>query len=330
MGSGARAACAEPQWEVDRLIAQFDFEPAAIGAAAAQLATESREGALVDRLWDACRMQARPRLDDLAQRIEPMAGWDDLVLPQLQRDVLGQVTAHVRHRTTVYEKWGFAGKSSRGLGIAALFCGPSGTGKTMAAEVVARELSLDLYRIDLSSVVSKYIGETEKNLRRVFDAAEGAGAVLLFDEADALFGNRSEVRDSHDRYANIEVSYLLQRIEATAGWRCSRRICRNAIDQAFLRRFRFVVEFPFPDLAARSGDLAPRVPTGGAPRPRRSRRLARLDVAGGNIRSIALGAAFRAADSGEAVGMDHLGQAVREEYAKIERPLPDLEAIAWS
>src|SRR5918999_530797 len=137
--------------------------------------------------------------------------------PWAQRRTLGQIAAHVRRRTTVYDDWGFAHRGARGLGMGALFAGPSGTGKTMAAEVLARELELDLYRIDLSSVVSKYIGETEKNLRRVFDAAEEGGAILLFDEADALFGKRSEVKDSHDRYANIEVSYLLQRMDSYRG-----------------------------------------------------------------------------------------------------------------
>ncbi len=157
------------------------------------------------------------RMDELAQRIEPVATWDDLVLPEAQRGTLREIAIHVRQSVSVYDDWGFAGKSARGLGISALFAGASGTGKTMAAEVLANELALDLYRIDLSAVVSKYIGETEKNLRRVFDAAEDGGAILLFDEADALFGKRSEVKDSHDRYANIEVSYLLQRMEAYRG-----------------------------------------------------------------------------------------------------------------
>ena len=165
-------------------------------------------------LWDACRRQARARLGDLAQRIRPVATWDDLVLPEAQRETLRAIGLQVRQRATVYGRWGFAERSNRGLGISALFAGASGTGKTMAAEVLANELALDLYKIDLSQVVSKYIGETEKNLRRVFDAAEEGGAILLFDEADAIFGKRSEVKDSHDRYANIEVSYLLQRMEA--------------------------------------------------------------------------------------------------------------------
>ncbi len=163
-----------------------------------------------------------------------------------------RIAAHVRHRATVYDAWGFAAKSPRGLGISALFAGASGTGKTMAAEVLAGELRLDLYRIDLAGVVSKYIGETEKNLRKVFDAAEDSGAILLFDEADALFGKRSEVKDSHDRYANIEVSYLLQRMEAYRGLAILTTNLKSALDPAFLRRIRFVVQFPFPDAAQRA------------------------------------------------------------------------------
>src|SRR5262249_42933134 len=159
----------------------------------------------------------RTRLDALAQRIDASAAWSDLVLPALETQTLRGIAAQVRQRVQVYQRWGFAQKIDRGLGISALFVGQSGTGKTLAAEVLARELELDLYRIDLSQVVSKFIGETEKNLRRVFDAAEESGAILLFDEADALFGRRSEVKDSHDRYANIEVSYLLQRMEAYRG-----------------------------------------------------------------------------------------------------------------
>src|SRR6185312_5093877 len=205
-----------------------------------------------DDLWNVCRSLSRPKLEDLAQRIVPCATWDDLILPELQKQTLRQLAAQVRHRMRVYETWGFAAKGRRGLGVSALFTGLSGTGKTMAAEVLARELRLDLYRIDLSAVVSKYIGETEKNLKVVFDAAEEGGVVLLFDEADALFGKRSEVRDSHDRYANIEVSYLLQRMEAYRGLAILTTNMRDALDSAFLRRLRFVVSFPFPDADGRA------------------------------------------------------------------------------
>ena len=204
-----------------------------------------------------------------------------------------------------------------------------GTGKTLAAEVLANELRLDLYRIDLSAVVSKYIGETEKNLRRVFDAAEEGGAVLLFDEADALFGKRSEVKDSHDRYANIEVSYLLQRMEEYRGLAILTTNLKSALDKAFLRRLRFVVQFPVP----RRGRTAPR--SGAACSPRRSDRRARSDAArdaagaGGNIRNIALNAAFLAADAGEPVRMTHILAAARSEYAKLERQISPSEVTGW-
>src|SRR4029077_1993467 len=183
-------------------------------------------------LWNACRSLARPRLEDLAERIVPCAGWDDLVLPEAQKLILRHLAAQVRQRLKVYESWGFSDKSQRGLGLSALFAGPSGTGKTLAAEVMAGELRLDLYRIDLSAVVSKYIGETEKNLKQVFDAAEEGGALLLFDEADALFGKRSEVRDSHDRYANIEVGYILQRVEAYQGMAILTTNLKSSMDTA--------------------------------------------------------------------------------------------------
>jgi SpoVK/Ycf46/Vps4 family AAA+-type ATPase len=192
----------------------------------------------------------------------------------------------------VYKEWGFAGKGGRGLGISALFAGSSGTGKTMSAEVLAKELRLDLYRIDLSSVVSKYIGETEKNLRRVFDAAEGGAAVLLFDEADALFGKRSEVKDSHDRYANMEVSYLLQRMEAYQGLAILTTNLKNALDTAFMRRIRFVVQYPFPDSTQRAEIWSRVFPKNTPTEGLNVRRLAQLNVAGGNIRNIALNAAF--------------------------------------
>jgi hypothetical protein len=302
---------------------QFRLGADGVSAAAARV----RAGASA---WDACREQARPRLDDLAARIEPAARWDDLVLPAPQLDTLRELALHVRRRATVYEDWGFASKGARGLGIGALFAGPSGTGKTMAAEVLANELRLDLYRIDLSAVVSKYIGETEKNLRRVFDAAEEGGAILLFDEADALFGRRSEVKDSHDRYANIEIGYLLQRMEAYRGLAILTTNLRGALDQAFLRRLRFVVQFPFPDATQRAEIWRRVFPAETPLNGLRPERLARLNVAGGAIRNIALGAAFLAADDGGRVGMGHLLRAARSEYAKLEKPLSDAEIGGWT
>ena len=314
---------------LDAVVAQFRLEPGAIGAAAVSI--DGVEGDEAGRtLWEHCRSQSRPRLDDLAQRIESPSGWDDLVLPEAQRAVLREVAAHVRHRPTVYDAWGFRQRGPRGLGISVLFAGPSGTGKTMAAEVLANELRLDLYRIDLSAVTSKYIGETEKNLRRVFDAAEGSGAILLFDEADALFGKRSEVRDSRDRYANQEVSYLLQRMEAYRGLAVLTTNLKDALDAAFLRRIRFVVHFPFPDAEHRERiwrrAFPPAVPTEAL----EPEKLARLNVAGGNIRNIALAAAFLAAGEGTPVRMAHLEKAARSEYDKLERPLVESETRGWA
>lgn len=328
--------------KLSAVVSQFNLGPAAIRSAAWQASIDAPQGTevegedsagrperFVEHLWDACRVQARPRLEGLAQRIEPSATWDDLVLPENQKQVLSQIAVHVRRRAKVYQTWGFGSKGSRGLGISAMFAGVSGTGKTMAAEVLAKELRLDLYRIDLSQVVSKYIGETEKNLRRVFDAAEEGAAVLLFDEADALFGKRSEVKDSHDRYANIEVSYLLQRMEAYRGLAVLTTNRKSALDQAFMRRIRFVVEFPFPDAPQRA-EIWRRVfpeatPTDGL----KIDRLSRLHATGGHIRNIALGAAFLAADAGEPVRMSHVLNSARSEFAKMEKPLPDTEVAGW-
>jgi hypothetical protein len=308
------------------LVSQFNFTVPAIRASVQEALGSGAEGeALARALWDAGRAQARPRLEDLAQRIVSRSTWDDLVLPEAERAMLREIAAHVAHRTTVYETWGFQALGTRGLGISALFAGASGTGKTMAAEVLADALRLDLYRIDLSGVVSKYIGETEKNLRRVFDAAEDGGAILFFDEADALFGKRSEVKDSHDRYANIEINYLLQRMESYQGLAVLATNMKGALDPAFLRRIRFVVNFPFPDATQRAElwrrMFPPPTPTEGLDVV----TLARLSIAGGNIRNIALNAAFLAAQAAEPVRMPHILRAVRSEYAKLERPLSEIE-----
>jgi len=310
--------------QVVDLVSQFSLTVPAIRASVREAQAAGDGRAPEARLWHACRSQARLRLNDLTQRIEPTAAWDDLVLPPAEKSLLRDVAAQVAHRARVYETWGFAEKIARGLGISALFSGPSGTGKTMAAEVLANELDLDLYRIDLAGVVSKYIGETEKNLRRVFDAAEDSGAILFFDEADALFGKRSEVKDSHDRYANIEVSYLLQRMEAYRGLAVLATNLKGAVDAAFLRRIRFVINFPFPDLVQRA-EIWRRVfpaktPTDGLDLT----VLARLSIAGGNIRNIALNAAFLAARSDEPVRMTHVLHAARSEYVKLEKPLTEI------
>jgi len=200
---------------------------------------------------------SRPKLDNLAMRIESSATWEDLVLPRRQIQILRNIAAHFRQGILISGRRGFATESIGGLGLNALFVGESGTGKTLASEILANELRLDLYRIDLSQVVSKYIGETEKNLRRIFDAAEDGGVILFFDKADALFGKRSEVKDAHDRYANIEISYLLQRMEAYRGLAILTTNTKNTIDAAFLRRFRFIVNFPSSDGAL----ICPRKPS---------------------------------------------------------------------
>ncbi|SOE87096.1 ATPase family associated with various cellular activities (AAA) [Burkholderia sp. YR290] len=311
---------------LDALGAQFDLDAGAIHLTCSEALQSSTAGRDLDAtLWELCRARARPRLNELAERIVPAATSEDLVLPEVQKRTLREIATHVRHRIKVYETWGFAGMGSRGLGISALFTGQSGTGKTMAGEVLANELNLDLYRIDLSQVVSKYIGETEDNLRRVFDAAEGGSVILLFDEADALFGKRSEVKDSHDRYANIEVSYLLQRMEAYRGLAILTSNMKNALDQAFLRRIRFVVQFPFPDAAQRA-EIWRRVfpkktPTDSLDYP----LLSRLQLSGGNIRSMAVNAAFMAAEAQCSVRMEHLRQAARNEFIKLERPFNEAE-----
>jgi hypothetical protein len=318
----------------DRVAAQFSMDRATIETVAVEaVAHASRLKLAPDAIgtvaWDFCRARVRARLDGLAQRVRSTIGWEDLILPEAEMTTLRTIAAQSRQRMTVYERWGFANKSSRGLGISALFSGPSGTGKTMAAEVLANDLQLDLYRIDLASVVSKYIGETEKNLRRVFDAAEQSAAVLLFDEADALFGKRSEVKDSHDRYANIEVSYLLQQMESYRGLAILTSNMKASLDPAFLRRLRFIIQFPFPDASHRLRLWRQTFPPETPVEALDFDKLAELKVTGGNIRSIAMNAAFLAADANEPVGMSHLRDATRIEYAKLERHLTAAETEAW-
>ena len=315
---------------------QDDETEAALGRAAAQFHLGSATmDDVVDGLvaaapqersqavWPAVREAARGGLDALAQRIVTQVAFDDLVLPVAQIAILRDIARHLRNREQVYRGWGFGDKHARGQGLTALFAGESGTGKTLAAEAIANEVDLDLYRVDLAMLVSKYIGETEKNLKRLFDAAEASGAVLLFDEADALFGKRSEVKDSHDRYANIEVSYLLQRIEAYRGLAILTTNMKSALDRAFLRRIRFVISFPFPDAPARERiwrrQFPARAPLGDID----FAALARLNLAGGHIHSIALNAAFKAADDSGRIDQVHLMQAARAEYAKLERSFTD-------
>ncbi|WP_414624338.1 ATP-binding protein [Calothrix sp. CCY 0018] len=327
--------------QVSNLVSQFNLSVPVIQAACSQVsvqwqqAQESEDTDNVDNinfnhlLWDTCRAQARPKLDDLAQRIDSIAKWEDLVLPESQVQVLRDVALQVKQRAKVYDEWGFGGKSKRGLGISALFAGVSGTGKTMAAEVLAGELKLDLYRIDLSAVISKYIGETEKNLGRVFDAAELGGVILLFDEADALFGKRTEVKDSNDRHSNVEVSYLLQRMESYRGLSVLTTNLKSSLDQAFLRRIRFITQFPFPDSTQRAEIWRRIFPKATPTEDLDYQKLGQLNVAGGNIRSIAMNAAFLAADAGDVVTMNCILQAAKSECIKLERTLTDTEVKGW-
>jgi hypothetical protein len=272
-------------------------------------------------LWRACKINAQPRLETLATRIDPVAHWQDLVLPEREMRALGYLVAQVRGRSTVLRHWGFGERITRGNGITALFAGQSGTGKSLAAEIIANELDLTLYRVDLSGVVSKYIGETERNLRRVFDAADEGGTLLLFDEADALFGKRSDVKDSHDRYANLEVSYLLQRMEDYAGIAILTTNQRHAIDQAFLRRLRFVVSFPFPSEAERKVLWQRAFPQRTPVDDLDVDRLATLAASGGMIRNIALNAAYTAAGNASDVTTELVLSLAHLEFVKYELPV---------
>ncbi len=287
----------------------------------ARAALSSNQDDLHSRVWQASLARSRPRMEMLAQRIDARATWQDIVLPETEERTLRQIADQVAQRSRVYDEWGFRQKMNRGLGISALFAGESGTGKTMAAEVIANNLQLDLYRIDLSSVVSKYIGETEKNLRKLFDAAEDGGAILFFDEADALFGKRSEVKDSHDRYANIEINYLLQRMEAYRGLAILATNMKNALDQAFMRRLRFVVSFPFPGMPERrliwERIFPPETPVEDLDYD----RLARLHLTGGSIHNAALNAAFLAAQANSTVTMSLVFEAVKAEFRKLDKPV---------
>ncbi|GAA4005698.1 ATP-binding protein [Allokutzneria multivorans] len=307
---------------VGELAGQFALDVGAISEIAAG-------GVGRERLWRACLHGTRPRLDSLAQRLQPAVGWDDLVLPQEEMTVLRQIAAQVANRGTVYDEWGFGERIVRGLGVSVLFSGPSGVGKTMAAEVLAAELNLDLYRIDLSAVVSKYVGETEKNLRRLFDAAETGGAILLFDESESLFGKRSEVKDAHDRYANIETGYLLQRMEAYHGLAVLTTNLRSALDVAFLRRLRFTIDFPFPGAEQRRELWQRAFPVHAPSSGLDFARLSQLQASGGMVRNIALNAAFLAAGDGGVITMPLVLRAARTEFRKLEIPFHERD-FAWT
>jgi SpoVK/Ycf46/Vps4 family AAA+-type ATPase len=270
----------------------------------------------------ACRHYAKARADGLARQIEPRATWADLVVPDEVQTQLEEFCAQVRHRGKVLYEWGFDRRLTLGKGLSALFTGPSGTGKTLAAEVIAHALEFDLLKVDLAAVVSKYIGETEKNLQRVFDSADRADCILFFDEADAVFGKRSEIKDAHDRYANIEVNFLLQRLDEYEGVAILASNLAQNIDEAFARRLQFTVEFPFPDERLRLSIWRNHF-------PKEAPVAADLDldyfarafkISGASIRKIVLNAAFLAADEGEPITAGHLLRATRREYERMGKP----------
>ena len=306
-----------------------------LGLAAKRDAQATFDLGFAPSVWASEHARAARALEGLAEPIQPQAIWDDLVLPEAQLRQLRQLAAFQTHRAQVLDTWGFRAKSSRGLGLAALFSGPSGTGKTMAAEIVAAELAppneaLGLYRVDLSAIVSKYIGETEKNLARIFDAAEHAGVVLVFDEGEALFGKRTtDVKDSLDRHANTETAFLLQRLEAYSGCAIVTTNLKATVDEAFLRRFRVVVDFPFPDTQLREQIWRVVFPEATPLDDLDYSALGKLAVSGGFIRSIALSAAFIAAADGGAVTMARIGRAARQEFGKIGKPLPEAQMRAF-
>jgi AAA+ superfamily predicted ATPase len=329
--------------ELDGLASRFRLTPGQIAEATAVAYHQARWRAVAQApeaassqspvhltlrdLFNAGRAQSGHDLAALAHKIAPVYTWDDIVLPDDTLAQLREICQRVIHQHRVLGAWGFDRKLSQGKGVNALFAGPSGTGKTMAAEIIANELGLDLYKIDLSGVVSKYIGETEKNLDRIFRAAEHANAILFFDEADALFGKRSEVRDSHDRYANIEISYLLQKMESYDGIAILATNLRQNLDDAFVRRLAFTVHFPFPDEASRRHVWAGIWPdeTPLAADVDLDFLARQFKLSGGNIKNIALAAAFLAAEDGGRVTMAHLRQATRREYQKMGKALSEAE-----
>jgi hypothetical protein len=310
--------------EVAALAGQFQLTTGQIRdavASARDMAAQRGEPLCSAHLFAAARAHSNPRLSSLARKIVPRYGWQDIVLPDDQVALLREIVATVRGRPQVLDEWGVGVKLVSSRGVTALFSGPPGTGKTMAAEIIAGELGLDLYKIDLSTVVSKYIGETEKNLERIFTEAERSNAILFFDEADALFGKRSEVRDSHDRYANIEISYLLQRMEAYDGVTVLATNLRANLDEAFTRRLQFSVDFPFPEAEDRLRIWQTLLPADVPRDPELDFYLLayRFRLAGGNIRNILVSAAYLAASDGQRVTMEHLLHSTRRELQKMGR-----------
>jgi AAA+ superfamily predicted ATPase len=313
------------QCDLNELAGEFRFTPGLIRAVAREalsisvLRGNASAAVTADDIRHAARNRCNTRLRGLAERVELLFEWDDLVLPLRVLQQLEEIAAGVRLRHLVHARWGFESKLGSHAGISVLFSGVSGTGKTMAAGVLARSLGLELYKIDLSCVVSKYIGETERNLARIFDEAEHSGAVLFFDEADALFGKRSEVKDAHDRYANIEVAYLLQKMEQFSGLAVLATNLSRNMDAAFVRRLQHVIEFPFPDVVHRERIWRAMFPPS-APQSEDldfSFLARQFEFSGGNIRNVVVAAAFLAANRDQSIGMEHLVQAIGREMQKM-------------
>ncbi|PXX60823.1 ATPase family protein associated with various cellular activities (AAA) [Nocardia tenerifensis] len=324
-GLWSRALGSEQRARVGVLAEQFRLDGPEIARIVGYTDLPADPDAATRALQTAARQSLRPRLAKLATRVRPVATWDTLVLPDHELDQLHQIAEQVAHRSTVYSQWGFGARMNRGLGINALFAGETGTGKTMAAEVLANALGLDLYRIDLAGVVDKYVGETPKHVRTIFDWGEAGEAILFFDECDAIFGKRSEVKDAHDRYANIEIDYLLQRMESYRGLAILATNMRDAVDRAFLRRLRFVVNFPFPSAEDRERMWRLAFPADTPVGALDYARLARVSLTGAAITDAALGAAFRAAAHGGEVGMRDVLMATRDQLRKQNRPVNEAD-----
>ncbi|NHN32429.1 ATP-binding protein [Paenibacillus sp. S3N08] len=289
------------------------------GGAIQQAGADKQAGASVEAaLYKACYMQVQHGLEKKAARIQPKYAWEDIILPIEQKEQLRQACNQMKYRAMVYGQWGFERKLAYGKGLSMLFAGPPGTGKTMSAQVVAKELQLELYKIDLSQVISKYIGETEKNLHEIFEEARISNAILFFDETDALFGKRSEVKDSHDKYANIETAYLLQKMEEYEGITVLATNLLNNIDEAFIRRISYIIKFPFPDEEHREKIWRSMFPKEAPLGPDVDFKYiaTKFPIAGGNIKNIAVSSAFMAADAGSLIGMRHILQAVKYELQK--------------
>ena len=321
-----------PQKEIAILAGQFNLSSGQIIAASSTAMSEALQanrGLEMTDLFKAARLHSGHHLADLARKMEPRYVWEDLILPETPITMLKEMVSMVQSRPMVLETWGLGRKLTSGAGISALFAGPPGTGKTLAAQIMANRLGIDLYRIDLSSVVSKYVGETEKQLEQIFTEASQSNAILFFDEADSIFGKRSEVKGAHDRYANIEVSYLLQRMEDYDGVAILATNLRANLDEAFTRRLQFIVNFPFPDEEYRRKIwevlMPPTLP-----------RVDDLDfgvmadrfkLSGGSIRNIIVSAAYFAAANGGLVDMNHLMHGARREFQKMGRLVQETDFL---